>query len=137
MNLPTELLHPLLAQVGLTAMVWAALLTARLISMLRKGVGMEELKGEEGYRKISDTDALSDNFENQFEVPVLFYLVLVLLMISGKTDPGIITASWVFVGSRVAHSLVHCTFNSVYLRFGSYFTGCVTLGWIWWRAVTL
>ena len=137
MNLPTDLLHPLLAQVALTALIWAILLTARLVSMIRHRVGMEELKGEEGYRKIADTDALSDNFENQFEVPVLFYLVLVLLMISGKSDPAIVTASWIFVGSRVAHSLIHCTFNSVYLRFGAYFTGCSVLGWIWWRALSL
>lgn len=137
MNLPKDLLYPLLAQVALTALIWATLLTARLISMIRHRVGMEELKGEEGYRKIADTDAISDNFENQFEVPVLFYLVLVLLMIFGKSTPGIVTASWVFVGSRVAHSLVHCTFNSVYARFACYFAGCATLAWIWWQAIQL
>jgi hypothetical protein len=137
MNIPKELLHPLLAQVALTALIWATLLTARLVSMLRNGVGMEELKGEEGYRKLADTDAISDNFENQFEVPILFYLVLVLLMISGKNDSGIVTASWIFVGTRVAHALVHCTFNSVYVRFATFFAGCVTLAWMWWHSASL
>jgi len=136
MNLPAELLNPLLAQVTLTALIWATLLTSRLVSMIRHRVGMEELKGDEGYRKIADTDAISDNFENQFEVPVLFYLALVLLMISGKSDPGIGVAAWLFVGSRVVHSIIHCTFNSVFLRFGAYFIGCATLVWIWWRALT-
>jgi hypothetical protein len=137
MNLDSELLRPLTAQVLLTACVWATLLTARLVSMIRNRVKMEELKGAQGYSKIAETDAISDNFENQFEVPVLFYLVLVLLMVSGKSDPGIVTASWVFVVSRMVHSLIHCTFNSVYMRFSAYLIGCISLGWIWWRAVAL
>jgi hypothetical protein len=133
----SELLRPLIAQVLLTACVWVALLTARLVSMIRNRVGMEELKSSAGYSKIADTDAISDNFENQFEVPILFYLVLVLLMVSGKSDPGVVTASWIFVVSRGVHSLIHCTFNSVYLRFSAYLTGCLALGWIWWRASAL
>ncbi len=137
MTLSTELLRPLLAQVILTAAIWALLLSARLVSMIRHRVGMEELKGDAGYSKLPETDAISDNFENQFEVPVLFYLVVVLLLLSGKSDPGIVTASWVFVVSRMVHSLIHCTFNSVYMRFSAYLTGCLALGWIWWRAAAL
>ena len=133
MNLNSELLRPLIAQVLLTACVWAALLTARLVSMIRNRVGMEELKGAAGYSKIADTDAISDNFENQFEVPVLFYLMLVLLLVSGKSEPGLVTAAWIFVGSRAVHSLIHCTFNSVYARFSAYLTGCLALAWMGWR----
>ena len=60
----------------------------------------------------------SDNLKNLFELPVLFYaLALLLVRHESRRRRRTSSAAWAFVVFRVAHSLVHCTFNRVMVRF--------------------
>lgn len=70
----------------------------------------------------------SDNFQNLFEMPVVFYAVCVVLLITQHVDATQMTCAWIFVGARVVHSLVHCSVNIVPVRFAAYVTACIALG---------
>jgi hypothetical protein len=75
-------------------------------------------------------------FMNLLEVPLLFYVVVVLMLETHRFDQAQVALSWVFVGTRVAHAIVYIAFNCVPLRFAAYIAGCITLGVIWMRFAT-
>lgn len=61
-------------------------------------------------------DRVTRNLANQFELPVIFYAVVVLLVATNKVTTIEIIAAWVFVAGRVIHSLVQCLTDNVPLR---------------------
>ena len=56
------------------------------------------------------------NLANQFELPVLFYALVVLLIAFGKVTMFDVVAAWVFVAGRVIHTLVQTLTDNVPLR---------------------
>jgi hypothetical protein len=73
------------------------------------------------------------NWINLFEVPVLYYLLTMLLLWTQKTDSFTLVASWIFVLSRYAHTIVHLSTNKIKLRFAAYALGSFTLYITWIR----
>ena len=61
--------------------------------------------------------AINNNVKNQFEVPVLFYAVAIILWQLGAAGALAQTFAWLFVASRVAHTLIHTGRNNVRWRF--------------------
>ena len=53
------------------------------------------------------------NLVNLLEMPVLFYVVCLALYVTRQADSLAVWLAWLFVGLRVAHSLVHITYNRV------------------------
>ena len=134
MNMTNQpLIIPLLIQVSLTFVVWLWLMLAKVESMRRNHVSLQSLATKEGQDRISDINHISDNFENQFEVPVLFYALLVTLMFTYHSDATYLIGAWLFVVTRAIHAIIHCTVNIVLLRFISYLAGCLILGAMWLR----
>jgi hypothetical protein len=129
----SPLLNPLFAQVGLTALVWSWMYVTRLASMIRNRVGIEDLRTDAGYDRIRDAENPSDNLINLFEMPVLFYVLVLALIHEGVTESFYVNAAWVFVIARAIHSLVHCTINVITLRFAAYFISCLAMFGMWVR----
>lgn len=69
----------------------------------------------------------SKNLANQFQIPVLFYVVcLVLAAIDGVTTAALAVA-WLFVVSRYVHAYIHVTSNFVPARLGAFIAGVLLL----------
>ncbi|WP_146909625.1 MAPEG family protein [Arenimonas daejeonensis] len=113
------LLMPLLAMVCLTLLVWLRLYMVRIPEMRRSLIHPQQLAGSADKHLLKDTRA-SDNFINLFEVPVLFYVLVLGTMQVGLADDGFIGLAWAFVGLRVLHSLIQCSYNRVMHRFAVY-----------------
>jgi hypothetical protein len=75
----------------------------------------------------------SNNLKNLFELPVLFYLAVLLSMVLMIQDPVLVVLAWVFAVFRVIHSLIHCTYNTVMHRFIAYAISCLALILMWLR----
>ncbi|HKY39855.1 MAG TPA: MAPEG family protein [Polyangiaceae bacterium] len=56
------------------------------------------------------------HFMNLLEMPVLFYVVCISLYVTHQVDEGTIWLSWLYVGLRLIHSLIHLTTNRVVHR---------------------
>ncbi len=69
--------------------------------------------------------AINNNVKNQFEVPVMFYVLAIILWQMGAAGPLAQTFAWIFVASRVAHTLIHTGKNYVPLRFAAFLVGLV------------
>jgi len=113
------LLMPLLAMVGLTLLVWLRLYMVRIPEMRSSRIHPQQLAGSADKHLLKDTRA-SDNFINLFEVPVLFYVLVLGTMQAGLADSGFVGLAWAFVGLRVLHSLIQCSYNRVMHRFAVY-----------------
>jgi len=74
---------------------------------------------------------LSNNFDNQFQLPVLFYVACLLSLIVGGTGWAEVLLAALFVVLRYGHAAIHVTSNNVLHRFGVYFAGLVVLALLW------
>jgi hypothetical protein len=70
-------------------------------------------------------------FENQFETPVLFYVLVILALITKEADLLFVVMSWLWVLTRIVHALVHTTSNRLALRFPAFLAGVIILLVMW------
>jgi hypothetical protein len=70
-------------------------------------------------------------YHNQYELPVLFYVLVAFALITKKADIIFVVLSWVFVLSRLVHAYIHTTSNYVPRRFFAYLVGLVVLVIMW------
>ncbi|MGU3539332.1 MAPEG family protein [Methylobacterium sp. A54F] len=75
--------------------------------------------------------AAANAFSNQFEMPVLFFALVPLALLTRKADLIFVVLSWVFVLSRAVHAYVFATSNHVPTRFRAYMAGVAVLGLMW------
>lgn len=123
-----EIFHPALAMVALTFVVWLRLYFVRIPEMRRLRIHPQSVATSAGKAaRLVDTRA-ADNFSNLFEVPLLFYLALVVAHMSGQATPLVLGLAWAFVAGRVLHSAIQCSYNKVMHRFGVY---VVSTGVVW------
>lgn len=81
---------------------------------------------------------LSNNFDNQFQLPVLFYVAALLALWSGAVGWVETALALGFVASRYVHAVIHTTTNRVHRRFAAYSIGLVLLSLFWlWLAIRL
>lgn len=71
------------------------------------------------------------NLVNLCELPVLFYLICLICLITGTISPLILGLSWLYVALRYVHSLIHITINHVFLRMVSFASSSFVLMTIW------
>lgn len=74
---------------------------------------------------------IANAFHNQFETPVLFYVLVVLALITHKADWLFLAMAWIFVASRIAHAFIHTTSNDIRLRFSAFVVGAIVLTLMW------
>ena len=70
-------------------------------------------------------------FSNQFELPVLFYVLTILSIITRHADFMFVVLAWIFVAFRVLQAFVHVTSNHVRLRGAFYGVGALVLLVMW------
>jgi hypothetical protein len=123
-------LAPLFVQVALTfaLMFWMGYL--RITSLRQRQTRVPDIAlGERNWppRTLQAANA----FGNQFQLPVLFYVLVVLALIMHKADLIFVVLSWVFVISRILHAGIHVTTNTVSQRFTLYLVGAIVLLLMW------
>jgi hypothetical protein len=70
-------------------------------------------------------------FKNQFELPVLFYILIGLALPLRHADYVIVLLSWVFVVTRLVHAGVFVSSNDLNRRSLAWFAGVVVLLVMW------
>jgi hypothetical protein len=72
------------------------------------------------------------SFSNQFELPVLFYVLTILAYVTHHAGILFVVLAWVFVIFRLCQAYVHVTNNKVMLR-GAFFgisAAALAINWI-------
>jgi len=132
----TKIFGPFFATIFLTLAVWIYMYVRRISFMTRSGISPADLAvpGELVRRSPPTVANPSDNLKNLFEIPVLFYALVLYLFATKQVDRPYVDAAWVFVAFRALHSAVHCTFNLVMLRFYLYLFSTLAVWFIAFRA---
>jgi hypothetical protein len=128
MSVQTILL-PLFVQVALTLVVMFTL-AFRRFGAVRGG----KVRGPVALREPNWPDEARQaeyNYQNQFELPVLFYVLIVLLIITRQADYLFLVLAWVFVALRVLHAVVHLTNNKLAHRGPLFIAGAIVLTIMW------
>jgi hypothetical protein len=73
------------------------------------------------------------NLMNLLEAPVLFYVVCLCSYTTRHVTQGVVTLAWVYVGLRLAHSLVHLTTNRIPHRLLTFAASNFVLVALWVR----
>jgi hypothetical protein len=113
------ILWPMLAHIGWVFMLYAWLTLAR-----QRAVRSGEIDYTcfvLGRDEPIEVARITRNLANQFELPLIFHALVVLLIALGKVTAFDVIAAWVFVAGRVAHTLVQTLTDNVPLR-GQVFT---------------
>jgi hypothetical protein len=74
---------------------------------------------------------VANAYQSQLELPVLFYLLSVLVLFTGRSTLTLLVLAWLFAVSRLLHALVHVTTNNVPRRFILFLSGGVILLLMW------
>ncbi len=128
---------PFFTTVFLTLAVWLYMFARRISFIRGGGVSPDHLAEPGALARLSPPGVSnpSDNLKNLFEIPVLFYALVLYLFVTKQVDSIYVLAAWVFALFRVLHSAVHCTINIVMLRFYLYLASSLAVWFIAGRAV--
>ena len=108
-----SLLFPMLAHIGWVFVLYAWLTLARQRAVKAGEVKYGDLARHDEPHHVA---RIAYNLSNQFELPIIFYAAVVLLIATNNVTTIDIIAAWVVVAGRVIHTLVQCLTDNVPLR---------------------
>lgn len=119
--MPNPILQPLVILLTWTMVMWAWMYVTRIPAMGKAKIDVANLTGGTG----KDLDAVlprevqwkAHNYNHLLDEPLIFYAVCLVLAIIGHGDGINLMIAWIYVGLRIAHSLVQVTINRVAVRF--------------------
>lgn len=129
------ILLPVFGMVLLTFVVWLQMYVVRLNEARKNKIAIDDLTPfNPNLPRAFITSG--DNLRNLFELPVLFYLAAVLLLILHLDDAIHVWLGSAFFALRCVHSFIHTTYNRVTHRFVVYFLSSLIL-WVMWLRLAL
>jgi hypothetical protein len=128
--MPLALVYPVLAQVALTLalVLWTG--GVRMRALRRRDVRIRDIALSSDAWPDS-AKKISNNMHNQFETPLLFYVLCGVATYVGETGILMAVLAWLYVVTRVVHTAIHVTTNRVPHRFFAFAAGIVVLILMW------
>src|SRR5690606_14893762 len=120
---------PLFVEVTLTFVLMAGMMATRTRAF-REGLDWRAIANREPNWPPRVME-FANSFSNQFQLPVLLYVLTILAWIVRQADLLFVVLAWVFVLCRIGQAYVHVTSNHVPLRGMIYFCGALVLVLMW------
>jgi len=129
MSLKAVLL-PLFLQVGLSfgLLLWLASLRRILLkgrTVKWQDIALKQKPWPDRAQQISNC------LQNQFEIPILFYVLIAFSVSTQKASLTFVILEWLFVATRLAHAYIFTTSNYVPLRGQFFIAGVLILLGMW------
>lgn len=123
-------LAPLFVQVALTFAMLFWMGFARTSSVARGETKIRDIAlGQSTWP--DRPQQISNSYDSQFQIPLLFYVLVILAWITRHADLIFVVMAWLFVLLRIAHAYVHTTSNHVPTRFRIFAAGVFVLLLMW------
>jgi hypothetical protein len=123
-------LLPVFVLVGLTFALLLWMATARARALKGRETSLKDIAlGQPNWPE--HATQIGNCFSNQFELPVLFYILIAVALPLRHADLVIVLLSWVFVVTRFAHAGIFVTSNNVQQRSLAWFAGVLVLLAMW------
>jgi len=124
-------LYPMFALAAWTLVVLLLIPIARTRSARRREIVIDDFKYGESPAVPHAVSIPNRNYMNLLELPMLFYVVCIVLYLTAGTSTATIALAWVFVVLRIAHSLIHLTYNRVVHRLAAFTASNLALVVLW------
>jgi hypothetical protein len=122
---------PVIAMMAITFLAWLRLYQLRFAEMARRRIDPQSIAlSAQKDAGLQDTRG-ADNFNNQFQLPVLFYVAVLVAHATGQGSALFLQLAWAFVATRAVHALIQWTYNRVVHRFIAYAIGGLILWGMW------
>lgn len=120
------------AQVLLTLVILVWMGRERVPRVMRGEIAMADIAVERSAYPLK-ARLLSNSFDNQFQLPMLFFVGVLLALLVGGSGWIEAALALLFVALRVVHAAIHVTTNHVFRRFAAYSAGLAVLAlfWLW------
>jgi hypothetical protein len=127
---PTAILFPVFVQVALTFYLQLWMGFERVGALQRRELKIADIALGQRVWPVRATQ-VANAFHNQFELPVLLYVLVAFALITSRIDAVLVGLAWVFVALRLGHAFIHTTHNNVPRRFYVYLAGALVLMAMW------
>lgn len=117
---------PVLAQVFLTLAMYIVL-GKRKAAAVKAGQVDRQKAALDNRLWPDDVVKVSNNLANQFETPVLFYVLCFVLFFTNSAGTLAVVFAWLFAASRYVHAVVHVGSNYVPARMRLFMFGWAML----------
>jgi hypothetical protein len=124
------ILLPLFVQVGLTFFLLFWMGTVRVGAIRQREVAMGDIALRQPAWPERPT-RIANAFHNQLELPLLFYVLVILALFTRKADTFFVVLAWMFVTARLVHAAIHVSGNDVQRRFFAFLVGAIILLIMW------
>ena len=126
------ILWPTFALVALIFVVWFTLFIQRFRHMRRNPPRAEDFAdGDAAMRYFRPVEMPANNLANLFEMPVLYFALVPLMIVTAQANYIQVTLAWVFVAARALHSFIHVGPKKVQPRFFVYLVSVAVLMAMW------
>ena len=132
-----SLIYPMAALFTLTYFIMYLMLAVRVRAVRTHKVSPRYFKLNRGDEPPEHVTAISQNYGNLLELPVLFYTVCILAIILNQSAEYFVYHAWAFVGLRVIHSYIHVTYNHILHRLAAFALSGFVLISMWVKVVLL
>jgi len=124
-----QFLTPVLVLVAWTLVLWVWLYATRLPAMRAARIDPQDAARRGGWEELlpARVRSVADNYNHLHEQPTIFYALMFFAALTGGADALSLTLAWIYVGSRVVHSLIQATVNRVVWRFSVFSLGSIVL----------
>lgn len=110
-----NILYPVLAHIFLVLLMFILLGIRKAGAVSSKAVDLKET-ALNNQAWTPDVIKVSNNIANQFETPILFYALCILIFLTNTVDLFNVSLAWGYVALRYGHSYIHTTSNFVPYR---------------------
>jgi len=129
----TTILFPIIALAGWTFAVLLLIPFQRFRAVFRQQVVADDFKFGESLTVPPGVSIPNRNSMNLLELRVLFYVACLTLYVTNRVDTVVLALAWTYVALRIAHSLVHLTYNNVIHRLSFFAASNFILAGMWIR----
>ena len=123
-------LLPVFVQIGLTFALLLWMAGARRQTLVSGETKIKNIALGQPNWPVRATQ-IGNCFKNQFEIPVLFYVLIALALPIRHADFVIVLLSWVFVITRLVHAGIFVSSNDLGQRSIAWFAGVLVLLVMW------
>ena len=125
----SPILAPVVALVLWSFVMWAWLYATRIPAVTKGKIAYDPRRPAEEFHAQLPASVRwkADNYNNLMEQPTLFYAVTLTLALLGAGDGLNAGLAWLYVGLRIAHSLVQAMINVVMIRFAIFMVASFVL----------
>ncbi len=128
---PTAIVYPGIAMFFLSLAMVFHLGVSRFAAIRRRDVSVEYYRLYNEGEQPERLQQISRHVQNHFEVPPLFYIVLLFLLVTGSVTQVAVILAWLYFLSRCLHSYIHLGSNNVSRRFFTYGASGLILAGLW------